>query len=203
MTRLDIGSGGQSTLSDVSVPAANRRLDISALAANKLVYTYWHQWPSEPSRRFQPPKLHRHAATKLALMLYPYRNQAVPSLPRSLVVQSGSSQPPMLFSCTIRQFPTFHVLNVQSYNQAIPDLCSQCTVCSYVPNVHNPLSPMWNTYMSFKYPPLSCTPGCASIYDYPRQVSATPLWNWELLQVAKHLRKRQKSAKCPCTKMST
>ena len=98
-------------------------------------------------------------------------NQAAPTS-HALNVQSGTSQPHVL-----RQFPTSHALNVQSSMQSS---CSQRT-----------LSPMWNTYMSFKYPPLSCTPGCASIYDCPRQVSATPLWNWELLQVAKHLRKTE------------
>ena len=84
-------------------------------------------------------------------------NQAAPNLPCS---QAGSSQPPML---SIKQFPTSHALN-----QAVPNLpCSQCTIrqsqppmlsmynhaCSHhVPNVHSPLLPMWNTYMSFKHP---------------------------------------------------
>ena len=181
MTRLDIGSGGQSTLSDVSVPAANRRLDISALAANKLVYTYWHQWPSEPSRRFQPPMLHRHAATKLALMLHPYRNQAVPNLPCSLVVQSGSSQPSMfsMYNHTIRQFLTY-VLNVHSGSFRPPmfsmysmQLCSQCTQ-STITNVEHVHELQVST-------PLLYSSVC--IYDCPHQVSVTPMEQKEIFKL--------------------
>ena len=54
-------------------------------------------------------------------------------------VQSGSSQPPMFSTVQSgsSQPPMFSI-----YNQA----------CSHVPNVHSPLSPMWNTYMSLKHP---------------------------------------------------
>ena len=84
--------------------------------------------------------------------------------------------------CTIRQFPISHVLRM--HNQ----------VCSYhVPNVHSPLSPMWNTYMSLKHPA-----------NHPPPVLSPSLSNtsMKLGALARHLRKRQKKfATCPCTKI--
>ena len=113
-------------------------------------------------------------------------NQAVPNLSCSqcTIMQS---QPPML-SMHNQAVPTSHALNVQSCMQSS---CSLQCIQSTFTNVEH----LHELQASCK-PPLSCTPGCTSICDCPPQVSGTPLWNWELLQVAKHLRKKDREETC-------
>ena len=84
----------------------------------------------------------------------------------------------------------------QLYNQAVPNLlCSQSTI------KHAVMFPMYTVHfhrcgtLTWAWSILQTTP-----LLYSPQVSATPLWNWELL-LNTWERKRQKSATCPCTKI--
>ena len=98
------------------------------------------------------------------------------------------------------QFPISHRFSI--YNQAVPDLpCSPCMIrqfpTSYVLaqstikhavimfDIHSPLSPMWNTYMSLKHPA-----------NHPSPVLSPSLSNtsMKLGALAQHLRKKKKSA---------